>query len=824
MNLFVPGSSLKRLINTVGKKNFLLFLPRNAAGFHFVKLFLLCFSFFTFSFSLTNAQVVTTLAGSSSGDANGTGTAATFSYPAGVTTDGNGNLFIADDFNYKVREIVISSGVVTTLAGSGNPGSTNGTGSAASFYYPTGVAVDGSGNLYVADSYDNEIRKVVISSGVVTTFAGSTASGSANGTGTAAGFNSPVGVMYDGSGDLYVADASNNEIRKIVISTAAVTTFAGSTTSGSANGTGTAAGFHYPTSLTIDGSGNIYVSDYLNDEIRKIVISSAAVTTLAGSTTGGSANGTGTAAGFDHPAGVAYDGSGNLYIGDETNNEIRKIVISSAAVTTYAGSTTSGSVNGTGTAASFDGPYGVVTDAGGNVYVCDQYNDRIRKIAVNAVAPVAAFTANITSVCTGGTVQFTDNSSNSPTSWSWTFQGGTPATSNQENPSVVYSTAGTYSVSLTATNSSGSNTLNKTAYITVNNSPTVTISGTTTICDGSSTTLTATGASTYSWTGGPATASYTVTPATTTTYTVTGTSTVTGCAATATQAVTVTASPTLIISGTTTICDGSSTTLTATGANTYSWTGGPATASYTVTPATTTTYTVTGTNTVTGCTATATKAVTVNALPTITISGTTTICDGSNTTLTAGGANTYTWAPSATLSASTGVSVKATPTTTTTYTITGTNTVTSCSNTATQAVTVNNPPTVPTAGGNSPICAGTTLNLTATSTGATSYSWTGPNGFTSTSQNPSITATTTTDAGTYSVKATNSCGTTTAGTVSITINASPTVTISGTTTICDGSSTTLTAGGANTYSWTGGPATAAYSVSPAATTTYTVTG
>jgi secreted PhoX family phosphatase len=171
--------------------------------------------------------------------------------------------------NHLIRKIT-SGGVVTTLAGqAGVTGSTDGTGTAASFYYPTGVAVDTSGNIYVADNDNNLIRKIT-SGGVVTTLAGQAGvTGSTNGTGNAASFHSPQGIAVDTSGNVYVADAGNNLIRKIT-SGGVVTTFAGSGSPGSTNGTGTTSSFLCPTGVAIDASGNVYVADMGNDLIRKI--------------------------------------------------------------------------------------------------------------------------------------------------------------------------------------------------------------------------------------------------------------------------------------------------------------------------------------------------------------------------------------------------------------------------------------------------------------------------------------------------------------------------------------------------------------------------
>ena len=216
---------------------------------------------------LSLSTVVTTLAGTgSSGSANGTGTSASFNIPYGITTDGT-NLYVSDHDNHLIRKIVITTGVVTTVAGTGSSGSANGTGTSASFNYPRGITTDGT-ILYVADNSNHLIRKIVISTGAVTTLAGTGSSGSANGTGTSASFNAPEGITKDET-ILYVADTSNNLIRKIVISTGVVTTVAGTGSSGSANGTGTSASFSSPYGITTDGT-NLYVADMSNHLIRKI--------------------------------------------------------------------------------------------------------------------------------------------------------------------------------------------------------------------------------------------------------------------------------------------------------------------------------------------------------------------------------------------------------------------------------------------------------------------------------------------------------------------------------------------------------------------------
>ena len=267
---------------------------------------------------------VSTLVGGGGGYADGTGAAAQFSGTRGVAVDGSGNMYVADQSNNRIRKIVVATGVVTTLAGSGTLGNADGTGVAAQFNYPMGVAVDGSGNVYVADQNNNRIRKIVVATGVVTTLAGNSAQGNADGTGAAAQFSSPNGVAVDGSGNVYVADLNNNRIRKIVVATGVVTTLAGSSTAGSGDGTGAAAQFNSPRGVAVDGSGNVYVAEQSNTHIRKIVVATGVVSTLAGSTSGYT-DGTGAVAQFSNPSGVAVDGSGTVYVADTNNNRIRVV-------------------------------------------------------------------------------------------------------------------------------------------------------------------------------------------------------------------------------------------------------------------------------------------------------------------------------------------------------------------------------------------------------------------------------------------------------------------------------------------------------------------
>lgn len=297
---------------------------------------------------------------------------------------------------------ITTTGIVTTFAGSGATGFTNGTGVAASFSNPNGLALDAAGNVYVADQLNNAIRKIT-ATGVVTTLSGNGISGRTNtsGIGVSALYNGPTGVAVDAAAAaVYVADFGNNEIRKVVTATGAsngtVTVLAGSATglTGSANGTGTAATFNGPAGVAVDATGSVYVADFNNNSIRKIT-ATGVVTTLAGSNKAGNADGTGTAASFNGPRGVAVDAAGNVYVADANNNLIRKIT-ATGVVTTLAGTGSAGNASGAGNTASFSYPSGVAVDAAGNVYVTDANNNLIRKIGTNGTVTSVAGSGYLT--------------------------------------------------------------------------------------------------------------------------------------------------------------------------------------------------------------------------------------------------------------------------------------------------------------------------------------------------------------------------------------------------------------------------------------------
>lgn len=325
---------------------------------------------------------VTTLAGGGGefNDRDGIGTEAVFYMPTGITALG-GDLYVADTLHSSIRKIIIATGEVTTLPvlSGADP-----LGVDAGFYYPRGITTDGI-DLFVADTRNNSIRKLVVATGELSTIAGATeAVGSADGVGALARFDSPVGIASDGN-YLYVADTGNRIIRKIAIASRSVTTLAGKLPH--VDGVGSAATFNDSNGVTTDGT-NLYIADTANHSIRKIVIASGEVTTLAGGIDG-DADGVGSAARFSVPMGITTDGT-NLYVTDRDNHKIRKIVIATGEVTTFAGSGFMGFSNGTGTSAVFDFPVGITTD-GVNLYVVDSGNSYIRKVVI-ATAEVTTFT------------------------------------------------------------------------------------------------------------------------------------------------------------------------------------------------------------------------------------------------------------------------------------------------------------------------------------------------------------------------------------------------------------------------------------------------
>lgn len=374
--------------------------------------------------TISLGSVFSTVAGQPgvAGSADGTGTTALFRAPNAITVDSAGNIYVADAGNHVIRKIT-SGGVVSTLAGAaGATGSVDGVGGAARFNMPSGVAVDAAGNVYVADS-GNHIIRVISAAGNVTTLAGAPqVIGSTDGAGSQARFSFPSGIAVDIIGTIYVADTYNHTIRKIT-SGSLVTTLAGLPASpGTANGSGNGARFAYPNGLAVDATYNIYVADSQGYQIRKIS-PAGVVSSLAGlASSPGSTDGNGVGARFSLPQGVAVDTGGNVYVADTGNHLIRRITPAGDVATIAGLAGAAGSADGSGNTVRFNQPYGVAVDAAGNIYVADTFNHTIRRSGAVAAPQITTQPQNQV-VALGGSVTFNVAVSGSPAaSYQWQRQ------------------------------------------------------------------------------------------------------------------------------------------------------------------------------------------------------------------------------------------------------------------------------------------------------------------------------------------------------------------------------------------------------------------
>jgi sugar lactone lactonase YvrE len=334
-----------------------------------------------------SGTLIATFGNGTAGWQDGPAASAEFNGPFGIAVGANGMVYVADAANNRIRTIA-PGGTVATLAGNAKAGFNDGAGAIATFNNPTGIAVDANGQVYVADHNNNMIRRIS-PTGIVTHWCGQIAAGSQDGAGSAASFNGPIAITVAPNGIAYVADEFNNTIRKIYSGT--VTTLAGAASNPPAtvDGTGSNASFFVPTGITVDASGNLYVMQFAN--AVRFVTPAGNVTTLAGGGSAGFSNGYGSQASFVFPFGIVVDPSGEILIADQGNKAIRTVSIV-PAVRTLAGDGQKGYQEGHGPAALFTFPESVATAPDGTIYVADAApnNIRIRKITPDGTTSLFA--------------------------------------------------------------------------------------------------------------------------------------------------------------------------------------------------------------------------------------------------------------------------------------------------------------------------------------------------------------------------------------------------------------------------------------------------
>lgn len=404
------------------------------------------------------AQNINTIAGTGTSGFSGDGSAASSALlngPQDVAVDTFGNIYIADAANHRIRKITATSGVISTVAGTGTAGY-SGDGAAATsalLYAPIGVAVDKTGNVYIADNGNHCIRKITISTGKISTIAGTGTAGSAGdgGLATSASLYAPYDVCLDTSGNIYIADVSNNKIRKITASSGVITTIAGTGTPGFSGdgGAATSAKLYQPFSVAVDASGNVYIADTYNGRIRKITATSGTISTIAGTGASGFSGDGGSASSalFNTPYSIGLDLSGNIYISDFLNNRVRKITVSTGIINTIAGTGVAGfsGDGGLATAAKIFSAKGIHVDKVNNVYIADEGNQRVRFICNAAVIPDAPLVTSPLTLCTGSTPDPL-TAIGSLLKWYTTATGGTGSTT-APTPSVASIGTTTYYVS-----------------------------------------------------------------------------------------------------------------------------------------------------------------------------------------------------------------------------------------------------------------------------------------------------------------------------------------------------------------------------------------
>jgi hypothetical protein len=370
----------------------------------------------------TVAGTGTTCASSTSpcGD-GGPAVSAQLAGPIGVFVDGSGNLFIADSSNQKIREVVAATGFIQTVAGTGTPCSSStspcgdgGTAVSAQLNDPHGVFVDGTANIFIADSFDSRIRKVGAANRNIQTVAGTGTAGFAGdgGPATSAELDAPYTLLLDGSGNMFIADFGTSRIREVVAASGNIQTFAGNgfTTFSGDGFPASDAALHRPVAVAVDQNGNLYIADSGNDVVRKVDAATGIISTVAGnaalSCSYAGDGGPATSAQLCLPTGLFVDASGNLFIADTDNQVVREVVAATGVIRTVAGNNALGfgfsGDGGPATSAQLDTPYGVTADGSGNIFIADSMNGAIREVSA-ATANIQTIAGRAATVCGGAT-------------------------------------------------------------------------------------------------------------------------------------------------------------------------------------------------------------------------------------------------------------------------------------------------------------------------------------------------------------------------------------------------------------------------------------
>src|SRR2546425_1017218 len=326
-----------------------------------------------------------------SGD-GGPATSAQLNYPTSVVVDTGGNLFIADQSNLRIRRVAAGTGFISTVAGTGIPGFSGdgGPATSAQLWTPTGIAVDAAGNLFIADADDHRIRRVAAGTGIITTVAGTGTAGFGGDGGPATGAQlwTPTGVAVDAAGNLFIADADNNRIRQVAAS-GIITTVAGTGIAGFGGdgGPATSARLSTPTGVAVDAAGNLLIADANNDRIRRVAADTGIISTVAGTGVAGFSGDDGQAADaeLNFPYYVALDAGNNVFIADQGNFRIRRVASGTGTISTVAGTGHAGfsGDSGPATSAQLSVPYGVAVNATGTLFIADQGNFRVRQVAAS---------------------------------------------------------------------------------------------------------------------------------------------------------------------------------------------------------------------------------------------------------------------------------------------------------------------------------------------------------------------------------------------------------------------------------------------------------